>query len=138
MHTITKKEEQFYQILKEERIYPVFQPIVSLKNGEVWGYEALTRFNIHNCLLNTEEFFFLAEELNCLWKVEEMCRRKALLAVKKSGTEIIVLDKNNMVEGILTREHIMNAFGRMCGCCLTTCKTTSELMITNSLVVDKN
>ena len=87
MNIHSKKKEQFYQILKEERIYPVFQPIVSLKNGEVFGYEALTRLDIENCLTNIEEFFLLAEKLECLWKVEELCRRKALLAVKKNGTE---------------------------------------------------
>lgn len=68
MNAITQKEKQFYQILEEERIYPVFQPIVSLKNGEVFGYEALTRLDIENCLINIEEFFLLAEKLECLWK----------------------------------------------------------------------
>lgn len=87
MDTIIKKQQQFHQILEEERIYPVFQPIVSLKNGEILGYEALTRLDIENCLINIEEFFLLAEEYECLWIVEEMCRRKTLLAVKENGTD---------------------------------------------------
>lgn len=87
MDTSTQQQTQFYHILEEERIYPVFQPIVSLKNGEILGYEALTRLDIENCLINIEEFFLLAEEYECLWKVEEMCRRKALLAVKENGTD---------------------------------------------------
>ena len=34
------------EIIKEERISPVYQPIVSLSTGEIFGYEALSRFDL--------------------------------------------------------------------------------------------
>ena len=81
--------------------------------------------------------------------IREICRKGKTVSGKTSGksiydyfcnhpsvTEIIVLDKNNLVDGILTREHIMNAFSGMYGHSLTSRKTASELMITNPLVVD--
>lgn len=50
-----KRELQFYRILEEKLIYPVYQPIVSLENGEVIGYEALSRIDLDECEMNPEK-----------------------------------------------------------------------------------
>ncbi|WP_443595026.1 GGDEF domain-containing protein [Agathobacter sp.] len=83
---------QFREIVENELIYPVYQPIVSLKNGEVLGYEALTRLDMKDCLLNPEEFFHMAQKMDCLWKVEEMCRRRSLQNAggKKKGVKLFL------------------------------------------------
>jgi len=37
------KKKILKDIIKKEALYPVYQPIVSMKDGSVFGYEALTR-----------------------------------------------------------------------------------------------
>lgn len=74
--------KQLNQIIEEKKIYPVYQPIVSLKNGEVFGYEALSRIGLENCTFNVEEMFTYAEEFQCLWNLEYICRKKALKEIK--------------------------------------------------------
>ena len=56
----------------------VFQPIVSLKDGSVFAYEALSRITIPQCDLNIEELFHISEQQNKLWELEKLCRTKAL------------------------------------------------------------
>ena len=71
-------KEQLDQIIDEEKIFPVYQPIFSLKNGELLGYEALSRIALDSCSFNIEEMFSYAEEYHCLWNLEYLCRKKAL------------------------------------------------------------
>ena len=66
------------KILNEELISPVFQPIVNLENGDIAGYEALSRITLENCPINIEELFNLASANQKLWELEKLCRGKAL------------------------------------------------------------
>lgn len=77
------KIKQFYEVINEKKFHTVFQPIISLKNAKILGYEALTRLDLDDCILTIEEFFHIAEELGYLWKVEEMTRKKALDTLKE-------------------------------------------------------
>lgn len=71
-------KKQMEQIIEKKKVYPVYQPIVSLKSGELLGYEALSRISLENCSFNVEEMFVYAEEFQCLWNLEYICRKKAL------------------------------------------------------------
>ncbi|NCC67693.1 MAG: EAL domain-containing protein, partial [Clostridia bacterium] len=66
------------EILEQECIYTVFQPIISLENGSVFGYEALSRISLKNCDLSIEQLFELAHKTDMLWDLERLCRTKAL------------------------------------------------------------
>lgn len=66
------------EILTGECIQPVYQPIVSLKNGVIYGYEALSRITLSDCHLNIEELFEAATRANKLWELEVLCRTQAL------------------------------------------------------------
>ena len=80
---LTKKaQRQFLEIVRNKKIYPVYQPIVSLKDGSVYGYEALSRTDLENCVFNTEEMFHIAEKIHRLWKLESICRRLAIKNAK--------------------------------------------------------
>ena len=57
MESQTKIKKQLNTILEEGLIYPVYQPIVSLKTGEITGYEALSRIKLENCCFSVEEMF---------------------------------------------------------------------------------
>ena len=71
-------KSQFNHILREKRIDSVYQPIVSLKDGTIEGYEALSRINLPDCMFNVEEMFRISEELGKVWELEELCRKHSI------------------------------------------------------------
>lgn len=83
MKVTTQEKKQFYQIIKQELIYPVYQPIVSLVNGEIVGYEALSRIQLDQCEFNTEEMFHISEVLGQVWELEAICRKKSLQCARQ-------------------------------------------------------
>ena len=65
-------------IIVNQWITPVFQPIVSLKDGSVLGFEALSRMSNPGMFDNVEQMFQCAEESGCIWMLEQVCRRAIL------------------------------------------------------------
>ena len=63
-------QQLFYSILCRRNIQTVFQPIVSLENGTVLGYEALSRGPARTPLQNPEKLFTYAMENGQLWELE--------------------------------------------------------------------
>lgn len=90
---------QFFKILNEGQIFAVYQPIVSLKDGETFGYEALSRIKIPKCDLNIGELFHIASNHNCLWELEKLCRMKALenSVSKPLGTKLFINVDANII-----------------------------------------
>ncbi len=70
--------ETVNKILEEECITPVYQPIVSLVNGEAYGYEALSRIANESLSINIEAMFRTADQMGKAWELEALCRKKAL------------------------------------------------------------
>ena len=68
----------FSYILEEKAIETVFQPIISLQTGQIYGYEALTRGPINTVLYNPENLFDYALKTGKLWELENVCRANAL------------------------------------------------------------
>lgn len=83
------KKKYIENLMEENGIYPVFQPIVSLRDGSVMGYEALTRikekFQDPDLNLNIEEMFCEAEKNGQIWKLDYLCRKAALKKFCKSS-----------------------------------------------------
>ena len=50
-------KEEFNDILESQRIKPVFQPIVSLVDGKIIGYEALSRIVEPRDINNSKDLF---------------------------------------------------------------------------------
>lgn len=65
-------------IIEMKRIKTVFQPIISLRDGQVLGHEALSRIIGETNVSNTEEMFQLAATYNRMWDLELLCRVKSL------------------------------------------------------------
>lgn len=93
MEISEKVKKQFFEILNYKKIIPLYQPIISLENGDVYGYEALSRITLENCCFNTEEMFQIAKQLKKVWELEEICRTLSLKnAVKKPKDKKLFLN----------------------------------------------
>ncbi len=77
------QDEEFFAILNGGHIKTVYQPIISLENGSVLGYEALSRICLSECELNIEQLFSIARRVRKLWELEKLCRTTALETAAK-------------------------------------------------------
>ena len=68
----------FKSIISEGRINTLFQPIISLSDGEILGYEALSRGPKDSEFFSPLALFDAAKKYNMLWDLELVCRHKAL------------------------------------------------------------
>ncbi len=76
-----QRELQFNEVLEHKQIKTVFQPIVSLRDGAVYGYEALSRRPENSAMRKPEVLFKYAGKLDKLWDLESLCRVKAIESV---------------------------------------------------------
>ncbi len=84
VYIMGQKKRILTDIIKNEAIYPVYQPIVSMSDGSIYGYEALTRIKQDAKYdIGIEEMFSLAEKKGMAWSLEELCRKKAIKGAKK-------------------------------------------------------
>ncbi len=74
---------ELQNILAHKQIEAVFQPIVSLTEGTVLGYEALSRGPQDSVLHRPDSLFQAAAEFNLVWELEYLCRTKALEKAQK-------------------------------------------------------
>ena len=75
------------KILVNGLITPYFQPIYDLKNGKVYGHEALSRGPKNSALFSPDPLFALAQQEGKLHKLELLCREKALSKFAKLSLE---------------------------------------------------
>ncbi|MEA5039304.1 MAG: bifunctional diguanylate cyclase/phosphodiesterase [Clostridiaceae bacterium] len=71
------------EILHNRDIKSVFQPIISLRDGSILGFEALSRGPVGSPLESPALLFSIAEQYGCLWDLELLCRTKALSELQK-------------------------------------------------------
>lgn len=79
-----KSSEQYEmeEIIAGELINPVYQPIFSLQDSGIYGYEALSRISRPGGITNPEELFAKAQQYGLAYPLEMLCRRKALITAK--------------------------------------------------------
>ena len=78
---IVEGDDEAFQlelILKEELITTYYQPIVSLQNAEIIGYEALSRGPEKTPLYSPLALIDCAKTHNRVWELEMLFRKKAL------------------------------------------------------------
>ena len=71
-------QELFMDILDGGQISTVFQPIVSLRDGSVYGYEALSRGPKDSEMYYPTLLFDCAEKFGKTWELELLCRKRAI------------------------------------------------------------
>ncbi|KZL90346.1 GGDEF domain-containing protein [Clostridium magnum] len=70
--------EELKSIIRTKNISTVYQPIVSLSDGKIIGYEALSRGPIDSPLQTPDKLFKAAQVHNKTWELEQLCRIKAI------------------------------------------------------------
>ena len=70
--------EEFNNVFKTGNIRSVFQPIISLKDCSIIGYEALSRGPKDSYMQNPEVLLDMAKEYDKLWELEVLFRSKAI------------------------------------------------------------
>ena len=68
----------FYEVIENQEIKTLFQPILDLKNCEILGYEALSRGPESTVMESPVSLLRTAERLNKTWELEQVLRTKAL------------------------------------------------------------
>lgn len=76
------------EIIEEGRIKTLFQPIISCKTGEVYGFEALSRgIQKDGTLMNPEKLFSEAKAMDLLFFLDRVCREASIKAAARMGIE---------------------------------------------------
>ncbi len=78
-------ERQLGEVLENAQVKTVFQPIVSLRDGAIFGYEALTRGPEDTPMQYPDTLFGIASRCGRLWELERLCRTKALETAAEKG-----------------------------------------------------
>ncbi|MEX2461928.1 MAG: GGDEF domain-containing protein [Paenibacillaceae bacterium] len=78
MHIQMTQLEEFNTILETQNIRMVYQPIVSLFDGSLLGYEALTRGPANSTFHAPSVLFEYAEKEGYLYELEKLAREKAI------------------------------------------------------------
>ncbi len=78
LHQETQDKQRLQQIILEEDIRTVFQPIVDLGSNEIHGFEALARGPRRTALESPLALFNLATKTDLLFELDQVCRRKSV------------------------------------------------------------
>ncbi len=70
--------QEFYDILLRKKIYSVYQPIVSLADMKIFGYEALTRGPEHSVFQSPLKLFEYAGKEGTMYVLDRLAREKAI------------------------------------------------------------
>lgn len=83
----------------ENNLRTSYQPILQVLNGEVLGFEALSRISGVTSFSNIAELFPFAEKIGQLYPIETLCRRTAITSASKvlNPTELLFLNINPQV-----------------------------------------
>ncbi|MGA0162747.1 MAG: EAL domain-containing protein [Bdellovibrionota bacterium] len=77
-----KVHESLKEIIIEENIRTLYQPIVDLKTGKIFAYEALSRGPKGTAMESPLMLFGVADKTNLSFELDRLCRRKALQNIR--------------------------------------------------------
>ncbi len=75
--------DEFFTILNSRSIKTVLQPIISLRDGVIYGFEALSRGPEDSLFQYPNTLFEYADLYNSTWDLELICRIKAIEKAKQ-------------------------------------------------------
>ncbi|TYP74155.1 EAL domain-containing protein [Paenibacillus methanolicus] len=68
----------FDQLTRKRMLYPVFQPIISLRDESVYGYEALSRFPANQWFPGPQQLFDFASAEGMVYVLDRLARERAI------------------------------------------------------------
>ncbi len=77
-----RRNQELKRIIINNDIRTVFQPILNLGNGDITGYEALTRVSSLEFFNDAETLFSFAVQTEMILELERICRKNAVKMVK--------------------------------------------------------
>ncbi len=81
--TLNEQHQALRAILAQETVSVLFQPIVSMVQQRIVGYEALSRGPSNSVLHSPLTLFAAARQAGLLTDLEMLCRRKAVEAFSR-------------------------------------------------------
>ena len=96
-----KKSKELYSAIKEDRLIPVFQPIVDLKTQKVVKYEVLARLKLDDRLVSIFPYLEIAKENKLYEEITSIILKKAIEEFKDVDMEFSI---NFSIEDILDRK----------------------------------
>ncbi len=82
------KRYSFHRIIREQRVYPVYQPIVSLQRDAGFGFEALTRIEPGEAFDSPLPLFKFADEEGEHYALDRLARAKAIADSGIAGSDM--------------------------------------------------
>lgn len=83
---------EFDDVLNMEKVTTLYQPIISITNSTILGYEALSRGPIDSVLNSPVMLLAVAEVLNKSWELERLLRVKALENASFTNRHLLFLN----------------------------------------------
>ncbi|MFD2443215.1 EAL domain-containing protein [Bacillus sp. CGMCC 1.16607] len=77
------KYQEFLNILRSKKLKTIYQQIMDIKSGEVFGYEGLTRGPVGSPFYSPISLFPFAEQTGHLYSLEKTCRELAFESSKE-------------------------------------------------------
>ena len=95
---------ELLRILQYKLLTPLFQPLVTLTDGKIWGYEALIRGPSDSALHSPLLVFKSAQAFDLLEPLELLCRQLSISAFAACNAEgLLFLNVNPLL--LLTSDH---------------------------------
>lgn len=86
----SKLSRQLLRIMKEKRVIPYFQPIVTTGTREIVCHEVLCRIEIDGKIIAASEFIEIAEQLSIISKLDNILLEKVFLKIKETGYDGLI------------------------------------------------
>lgn len=99
MEITGETKNQLSEIIKEKEIKTLFQPIVNLKNGTIFGYGTTNRITLKKCTFGISEAYEIARKTKRLLDFEILCRKNTVksAAGKPQNTKLFINFDPNVI-----------------------------------------
>ncbi|MCB0272121.1 MAG: EAL domain-containing protein [Bdellovibrionales bacterium] len=94
-----RRRGRLQKILLEENVKTLYQPIIDIKNQNIFAFEALSRGPKNSEIEAPIILFTLAEEIGLLYDLDRLCRRRAIVNAKgkPAGKKLFVNTLPNLI-----------------------------------------
>lgn len=99
------KHHNLQKVINEKLMATYFQPIISLEDEGILGYEALNRPLFNEAFSSTEQFYDFVGQSSKLFEMEKLCRH---LAVHRFDNQLTDQDYSKLLLFINVNPHVLS------------------------------